>query len=260
VLLVKIDPADVVSIPSDYDNAKGRAWRYQIVGEHIMDETTEAYTTSVVNAQGEAMPSATSTRVQERNKTWVMGVNFGTLERAAQVMALMDVCAARDGAVRSNIMVEGHGVVAMDVAHARVHGFDDAWAQKAPDLSGYMGNHMREAVEYAQAYFEGYDRCSGVAPQVQATVTEPRTAADDYYPANAHQRDELLRVLGAPYNGRERVRDLNDAYDQGEDDAVTDLENMFAFNLNNALMCAPDARAEYIRAYTDTYNQDDDDC
>ena len=33
VLIVEIDPADVVSIPSDYNNAKGRAWRYLIRGE-----------------------------------------------------------------------------------------------------------------------------------------------------------------------------------------------------------------------------------
>lgn len=33
VMLVKINPADVVSIPSDYDNAKGRTWRYEVVGE-----------------------------------------------------------------------------------------------------------------------------------------------------------------------------------------------------------------------------------
>lgn len=33
VILVKINPADVVSIPSDYDNTKGRAWRYEVVGE-----------------------------------------------------------------------------------------------------------------------------------------------------------------------------------------------------------------------------------
>lgn len=32
-VLLKINPADVVSIPSDYNNAKGRAWRYEVVGE-----------------------------------------------------------------------------------------------------------------------------------------------------------------------------------------------------------------------------------
>lgn len=32
-VVVKINPADVVSIPSDYDNAKGRTWRYEVVDE-----------------------------------------------------------------------------------------------------------------------------------------------------------------------------------------------------------------------------------
>lgn len=32
-LLVKINPMDVVSIPSDYNNAKGRTWLYEVVGE-----------------------------------------------------------------------------------------------------------------------------------------------------------------------------------------------------------------------------------
>lgn len=38
VVLVKINPADVVSIPSDYDNAKGRTWRYEVVGEITREE------------------------------------------------------------------------------------------------------------------------------------------------------------------------------------------------------------------------------
>lgn len=33
VVVVKINPADVVSIPSDYNNAKGRTWYYEVVGE-----------------------------------------------------------------------------------------------------------------------------------------------------------------------------------------------------------------------------------
>lgn len=37
IVLVKINPADVVSIPTDYNNTKGRACRYEIVGE-LSDE------------------------------------------------------------------------------------------------------------------------------------------------------------------------------------------------------------------------------
>ncbi len=32
-VLVKINPADVVAIPADYNNAKGRTWQYTVVGE-----------------------------------------------------------------------------------------------------------------------------------------------------------------------------------------------------------------------------------
>ena len=34
VMIVKINPKDVVSIPSDYNNAKGRTCRYEVVGEY----------------------------------------------------------------------------------------------------------------------------------------------------------------------------------------------------------------------------------
>ena len=34
VVIVKINPADVVSIPSDYNNAKGRTCKYEVIAEH----------------------------------------------------------------------------------------------------------------------------------------------------------------------------------------------------------------------------------
>lgn len=34
VMILKINPADVVSIPEDYGNAKGRCWKYEVVGEY----------------------------------------------------------------------------------------------------------------------------------------------------------------------------------------------------------------------------------
>jgi hypothetical protein len=38
IVLVKINPADVVSIPTDYDFSKGRTWRYEVVGEIPVEE------------------------------------------------------------------------------------------------------------------------------------------------------------------------------------------------------------------------------
>lgn len=41
IVIVKINPADVVSIPSDYNNAKGRCWRYEVVNEVNNDGKSE---------------------------------------------------------------------------------------------------------------------------------------------------------------------------------------------------------------------------
>ena len=46
-MIVKINPADVVSIPSDYDNTKGRTWRYEVVGE-IPFEGVQKYNWSAI--------------------------------------------------------------------------------------------------------------------------------------------------------------------------------------------------------------------
>lgn len=50
VIILKINPRDVVSIPSDYNNAKGRACRYEVVDEHDKEnrDHTEAFDTVVV--------------------------------------------------------------------------------------------------------------------------------------------------------------------------------------------------------------------
>ena len=45
-VIVKVNPKDVVSIPSDYNNAKGRACRYEVIGE-LGVEPEEAFTAPV---------------------------------------------------------------------------------------------------------------------------------------------------------------------------------------------------------------------
>lgn len=42
-VLLKINPADVVSIPSDYGNAKGRAWKYEVLSEVDIDPQSYAW-------------------------------------------------------------------------------------------------------------------------------------------------------------------------------------------------------------------------
>jgi hypothetical protein len=43
VVILKIDPADVVSIPSDYNNAKGRAWQYLVWDEVDQEQARFAF-------------------------------------------------------------------------------------------------------------------------------------------------------------------------------------------------------------------------
>ena len=41
IMILKINPADVVSIPSDHNQQKGRTWRYEVIGEVPSDEHTD---------------------------------------------------------------------------------------------------------------------------------------------------------------------------------------------------------------------------
>jgi len=49
IVILKINPRDVVSIPADYNDTKGRCCRYEVVGEHVGDDKTEAFNTIVVS-------------------------------------------------------------------------------------------------------------------------------------------------------------------------------------------------------------------
>jgi hypothetical protein len=52
IMIVKINPRDVVSIPSDYNDTKGRACRYEVIGELNADEAPEDAFTAPVQANG----------------------------------------------------------------------------------------------------------------------------------------------------------------------------------------------------------------
>lgn len=47
IVIVKINPADVVSIPTDYNDSKGRACKYEIVDEIDKDKADEAFARAV---------------------------------------------------------------------------------------------------------------------------------------------------------------------------------------------------------------------
>lgn len=59
VMILKINPRDVVSIPSDYNNAKGRACRYEVIGEvgNNQEEIQNAFA-APVQSKAQAAESA----------------------------------------------------------------------------------------------------------------------------------------------------------------------------------------------------------
>lgn len=52
IMIVKVNPADVVSIPSDYNDSKGRACRYEVIGELNADTVPSAAFTEPVQSNG----------------------------------------------------------------------------------------------------------------------------------------------------------------------------------------------------------------
>lgn len=55
VMILKINPADVVSIPTDYNGAKGRCMRYEVVGK-VEGDASQAFT-SVINGEYNPEPN-----------------------------------------------------------------------------------------------------------------------------------------------------------------------------------------------------------
>lgn len=247
VMIVKVNPADVVSIPDDYNYAKGRACRYEIIGEHN-DEHKEAYKTPVVSNDGVEIESTRKT-LEEVAKFMVMGIDFGNADRARAVSTLIDNVKNNDGSDDRT------------VEQARLDGFDDSWYNHDTNLSRYNGHNLRSAVEYARAYFEGYDRCRGGdagkenSHETETVVKNGLTDfSDDFDYESDYQRNEINRVMNLSLPKNTDRHGYDNGYDAGNTDGYEDKSNGFSFNLNNAENGGSSYRRGYIDAYTISFN------
>jgi hypothetical protein len=64
VMILKINPADVVSIPTDYNNSKGRCCRYEVIGEVGHNPNDKEEFTSPVQSNANSMKPAPVAGVQ----------------------------------------------------------------------------------------------------------------------------------------------------------------------------------------------------
>mgnify|MGYP001570515347 CR=1 FL=1 len=69
LVILKINPRDVVSIPSDYHNTKGRACRYEVIGEQNLDGSDyKPFTKKAVLKAKRVQPRDKKGRVQRLKK------------------------------------------------------------------------------------------------------------------------------------------------------------------------------------------------
>jgi len=79
VMIVKVSPEDVVAIPSDYKNAKGRACKYEVVGEISHDKAQTKVWPALVLDHGSPTPAVVLEDQTEVKKPYA-GVNIDTKE------------------------------------------------------------------------------------------------------------------------------------------------------------------------------------
>jgi hypothetical protein len=80
-VIVKINPRDVVSIPSDYNDAKGRACRYEVIGEIGGETADKAFDAPVqTNASNNITKPVTKTGSTDFYKGYTDGYEIGTYD------------------------------------------------------------------------------------------------------------------------------------------------------------------------------------
>lgn len=95
-VIVKINPADVVAIPADYKNAKGRTCRYEVISE-IDPSQLKFYTKSVYQAPAEEWADVAVEEATEAEVTT-------TATQAVATDEPMTVRAARHGFVKNGLV------------------------------------------------------------------------------------------------------------------------------------------------------------
>lgn len=110
IVVVKINPADVVSIPADYNNAKGRTCRYEVVDELPLDDNrmpeeelesayTEKYNSTVVDYNG----ILSDGEVHQIRSELSSGLSLNAIARAYTVSA-RTIARIRDGETYQHVV------------------------------------------------------------------------------------------------------------------------------------------------------------
>ena len=163
VMIVKINPADVVSIPSDYNNAKGRAWRYEVVGEYTAPEReTEDYFQSPVYR---ADSSGVTPHVAKKKNPSLEGYNQGRRDGAQGAVRDPGDCGHYthlDELAYAKAYYKGYDSVAVGRDN-REYELGYAAGRQAGQDQANLGSEYQDtcpdelvSLRYAQGYRQGY--------------------------------------------------------------------------------------------------------
>ena len=141
----------------------------------------------------------------------------------------------------------------------RMDGFNAAWDNLMPSLDAYQGMNVREAVEYARAYFEGYDRCRGrneevESPDDDSDYQEDGYSTDDFAYESDEQENEISRVLKLPLSYKTSYHGYDHGYDEGESVGHYAAIDQDGFHLDGSTDGDEEYRRGYIDGYLDGYN------
>lgn len=225
VVILKINPADVVAIPSDYNNAKGRTCRYEVVDnwmdwDKFVKENKDMFTSSVVN---------TYTPPENKNEVTVdddgsMLMNYRAAARLICGSAKDPVGALRKRIARGSVQTKGNYVVVDGYYTAPV---DKSNSVSTDDDDDDDDNDDNDNVKDTRAWQNG--RVDGI----DAAAEDNENGVIDG--PNAHLTDDQVQNPGnytkGFYEGYSEV--LNEFSFMDENDGSDEQSITFSSSINN---------------------------
>lgn len=215
ILIVKINPKDVTAIPVDYNQAKLRTCKMQVIGE-IPEDDAKKHFSSAVDRRYEPAPSAVdpedATDATANDGVTTHEVETVTADEPPETVTTApeaDVTVAIDWAAR------GH-------ASGYQAGIDDGHNEYDYDTSFDMPGELADGPNSArQAYAEAYVRGYG---EGFAQAGDDRSAEDDDdgdLDAGAIDDDDALDANGFPLTNQDKGVEIAGLW--GKEDAEADV-------------------------------------
>lgn len=250
IVILKVNPRDVVSIPNDYNNTKGRACQYDVIGELSEEEFNRALQGNIFK---EAVRSSTGEKVAPKAKTVAEAYVEGLQAKGAKV-----------GPADSPFYL-GYDA-----------GYNDAGAgDDYDDCNHEYGYYSAEEKAYEEGYAKGYDdseeganRRYILADQAAKFEQKAPEAAQPAPVAKAGpkvSKSDFCRGYRDGYNNAEEGDgyqcgeggNYEEGYDKGYDAYCDGFDRAYDFDdtpTSNLARSAAEVKAQYDAGYGDGRN------